>query len=342
MSSYKYLPISAAIEEYLSLTDDKGRIDRAYIKRLANSVVRKFTFEDQVQHKIALMDVVDNKVDLPKNLNKIVQVAYKGVSERKVRRTQVVEWMQRTTTDCNLVISLDCPKCSTSGNCSCDSEELIMDVDRDYLMSHPEHVYGNLKWYYRHGGLDSDNAPVSLYHPEFRVIKYARSTMFGADYHVKGCLNLESRLFVNDSVNYVNEEGSYLRLNVQEGQVLLSYLEYKTDSDGYRYIPDLEDLFEAIKWYIEEMTTYRLARKNVANRSLHQTYLNLSKTAKMEKLEAMGRSREKLRTMDFQNYWSFIENNWSKVYAYDDWQQNFNAPERDRYGEDMDRLTMHR
>jgi hypothetical protein len=337
MASYKYVSPSAGIEEYLSLTDDRGKIDRAYIKKLTNTIVRKLTFEDQVQHKIALLDVVDNKVDLPKNLHKIHQVAYKADCEEKVTRTQVVEWIQKTNTDCDLVISLDCPKCSTPGPCSCKSEEIIMDVDRDYLMAHPELRYGHLKWYYRHGGLANTNVPISPFYPEFYLIKYARSTMFGADYHVKGCLNLESRLMANTTVNYVVEDGSYLRLNASTGQVLLSYLEYKTDEDGYRYIPDVEDIFDAIKWYIEEMMTYRIARKNK-----DQFYMGLSESARFKKEQAMGRAREKLRTMDFQNFWSFIENNWSKAYQYDDWQQNFNNPIRDRYGADLDRLTLHR
>lgn len=342
MASFKYVPISGAIEEYISLADDRGRIDRAYAKKLANSIVRKLTFEDQVEHKVALLDVVDNKVNLPDNTHKIVQVAYKDTTERKVKKTQIVEWMQKTTTDCNLVISLDCPTCSKSTGCSCDSEELILDVDRDYLMGHPEHFYGHMKWYYRHGGLNNFNVPISPYYPEFHLIKYARSTMFGADYHVKGCLNLESRLFVNGTVNYVVEEGEYIRLNAREGQILLSYMAYKVDKEGYRYIPDLEDIFEAIKYYIEEMVTYRLARKNIANRSLHQSYLQLSRLAKQDKLDAMGRCREKLRNMEFQNYWSFIEQNYSKVFSYDDWQTRFNAPQRDRFGADMDRLTQHK
>lgn len=342
MASYKYVSINAGLEEYLSLTDDKGRIDRAYAKKLATSIVKKLTFEDQVEHKVALLDVVDNKVDLPKNLHRIVQVAFKDTTERKVKRTQIVEWMQRNTSGCDLTITLDCPKCKTSGPCSCNQEELILDVDKDYLMAHPELFYGHMKWYYRHGGLTNTNVPISPYYPEFYLIKYARSTMFGADYHIRGCLNLESRLFVNSTVAYVIEDNEYMRLNVQEGQVLLSYFAYKTDEEGFRYIPDLEDIFEAIKYYTEEMMTYRLARKNVANRVLFQNYLTLSKSAKQDKLEAMGRAREKLRTMEFQNFWSFLENNFSKVYSYDDWQEKFNAPERDRYGADMDRLTIHR
>lgn len=337
MAVTKFIPISSAIEEYISLTDDRGSIDRPYIKKLANTVVNKLTFEDQLIHKVALLDVKDNIVDLPKNIRSIVQVAYRDNTEKKVKRTQIVEWIQKTNSDCDLKISLDCPKCSSPGGCNCEDEEIIMDVDRDYLMTHPELFYGHLKWYYRHGGLTNTNIPISPYYPEFFLIKYARSTMFGADYHIKGCLNLDSRLLINNTVNYIVEDLNYLRLNVKDGQVLVAYLAYKVDEEGYRYIPDQEDLIEAIKWYIEEMMTYRKYK-----RTRDKSYLQDSKAAKVEKLEAMGRAREKLRMMDFENFWSFVENNWSKNFSYDSWREEFNAHRRDRYSSDMDRLTTHR
>lgn len=337
MAVTRFIPISSAIEEYVSLTDDRGRLDRPYMKKLANSIVRKLTFEDQLVHKVALLDVKDNMVDLPKNIHSIIQVAYRDNTEKRVRRSQVVEWVQKTGTECDLVVSLDCPNCSNPGNCNCDDQEIVMDVDRDYLMAHPELFYGHLKWYYRHGGLTNTNIPISPYYPEFFLIKYARSTMFGADYHVRGCLNLDTRLMINSTVSYTVEELNYLRLNVKEGQVLVAYFSYKVDDEGYRYIPDQEDLIEAIKWYIEEMITYREYR-----RTKNREYLQVSKSAKLEKVEAMGRAREKLRMMDFENFWSFIENNWSKVFAYDDWRERFNAHNRDRYSKDMDRFTTHR
>lgn len=337
MAKTKYVPISAAIEEWLMLTDYQGRINRADIKKIANSFVRKLTYEDQLRHKIKLIDVTDNLVDLPENFQSIIQVAYKEDEEKTVTRTEIVEATYKTLEGCEMTVSLDCPKCEKSTGCTCDEPEIIMNVDRDYMMAHPELVYGHLGHYYRHGGITNTHKVPSVYHPEFYLISYAQNYMFGADYHIKGCLNLDKSLLADSPVSYTVEDGKYLRLNVNSGQILLSYFEYIVDEEGYRFIPDLEDVFDVIKWGVEEIVLYREWR-----RTRNGDYLQVSKMAKNEKLEAMGRAREKLRILDFHNFFSFIENHYVKIMGYDDYQHRFNAKQRDRFGKDMDRLTIHR
>lgn len=319
MAIVRFKPITAAIDAFLSLTDETGRINRSQLKTWANEIVRKLTFEDQLTNGIVLLDVEDYLVDLPSDFHSIVQVAYKEVEEEETCIDDIINY--------NSSLEID-----TKSN---KGFTLRQDV--------PGLILAQMKHFYRYVSLNNNSA--SIYYPEFRLIKYARSTMHGADYHIKGCLNLDSQLGSNNSVAYVVEgvgDKLYLRLNVKSGQVLLSYLKFNVDEEGYRYIPDIEDVFDTIKWYLEERVSYQLGRKYIrTDLNLSNTYFLLSSKAKTERERAQGRARDKLRTLDFQNFWSFIENNYQKIVHYDEWQQVFNATKRDRYGEDMDRFTNH-
>lgn len=54
----------------------------------------------------------------------------------------------------------------------------------------------------------------------------------------------------------------YIRINNDVGYVKMSYRAMPTDENGFPYIPDTEEMKEAIKWYIEMMMMYQEFRRN--------------------------------------------------------------------------------
>lgn len=323
----EFVSIKTAIDEYLDLTDPKGRVDKNLILKRANDVVSKLSSPFQYIHKIVLLKIEDYKIELPVDFQSIIQVAYKYPTENRfVNRIEIVEWTQKVLdgSGCELVISLDCPKCHQT-KCSCDSPEVVIDVDRAWELAHPQFKYAHMKHMYRYGGIVNDGITVSPYHPEFVIIKYATHNFFNADKHIRGCLNLNQKLMASCPIEY-NLEGNVMNINARHGEILLSYFAAKTDEDGYRYIPNIPEVFDTIKWDIESVMTYRDWKK-----SKNQLDLQNHTYAKGEYNRYFGIAKNKLEMPSFQSWWSFIENNWAKVYPYYDWFQKSNRKRKDQY-----------
>lgn len=322
-----FVSIKTAIDEYIDLADPKGRVDKNLILKAANDVVTKLSSPFQYVHKIALLEFEDYQIELPSDFTSVIQVAYRYPNTTTyINRSQVVEWTQKALdgSGCELVLSVDCPKCHTR-ECSCNSPEVVVDVDRAWELAHPQFKYAHMKHMYRYGGIVNDSVVVSPYHPEFVVIKYATHNFFNADKHIRGCLNLNSKLLANCAVEY-NLDGKKININVKEGTILLSYFAAKVDEEGYRYIPNIPEVFDTIKWYIESLMSYR-EFKRTKNKFDFETH----NYANAQYMKYYNIAKNKLETPSFQSWWSFIENNWMKVYPYYDQVQSFNRKKRDSY-----------
>ena len=313
----KFVNLDTVIEEYLDLTGETS-VDKNLVYKYAMHILKKLDFPAFKEHKIVLLDVDNYTAKLPKDLYKILQVAYRGIDEGKCTISEVVEWIHAKD-DCEIKIEKKCDDCN----------EIKFQVDHGYLMTHPELFYGHMKWFLRHGGIGTDGCYYSLYYPNFRVITYSQSTMFGADYHVKGCLNLETNLGVKTSVQYTIDPHNVIRLNVKQGQLLIAYLAYVTDEKGRLMIPDNEDLLEAIRWYVEEMLLYRRFRMKGDKNDFQ-----LSRHAREMRRQAMMRARGSLRMLDFHQFYSMMEN-LQKLEPYEDFYFKFNRHEVDPYHKRM-------
>lgn len=343
----KFLPIDTIVEDVIDWGDYRGMIDRVAMKKWGNSLLRKLEVPNDYIDKIVMLDVEDYKANLPEDMEAVVQMAFRDETPRKIRRVEIVEWTQQLYdgSGCELVISKDCPKCHNvkdgeCGPCTCDSPEVVYNVDRLWELSHPEFKYNHMKHYYRHGGLTNDNQIYSPYHPEFILMKPSTHAFFNADSHIPGCLNLNSKLLANCNIEY-KLEYPIVNVNKKEGKILLSYLAVKLDKNGYRMIPDVEDVFEAIKWYIIEAMHFRSIGKatNQADRNHHK---QMWKIAESKKVEAMGRAYEILNTPSYGDWWDFLEQNHFKVLKDLTKENYYGVKTPDVHGLAMDRLTNHR
>lgn len=332
-----FVPIETVIDEYIDLTDYKGRLEKNVLLKWAQDVIHKLEVEDSLTHKIALLDIKDYQARVPDDFAKITQVALRTPQERKVRRYEIVEWTQKVLdgSGCEFTITMDCPKCK-SPDCSCASPEVVIDVDRMWEMNHPETKYGHMPHFVRTGGWVNEGGPhASPYHPEFVILRAAQHNFFNADHYVRGCLNLDKKLMADMPYEFLYEP-PYLRINAKEGQLLFSYLAKRTGASGYLMVPNHPYVFESITWYIEEKMLYRQYRKTG-----DPAHLRASQYALQQKEVAMGRAREVLGTPDFQSWWSFMENMWVRNYPYHDFFQQMNRKQRDPYDKAMSKLTKH-
>lgn len=327
------VPIHTVINDYLDLTDYKGRLEKNVLLKWANDIAEKLQFEDSLIHKVALLPIDNYQVRVPDDLRKITLVAFRAPDERKVRRYEIVEWTQKVLdgSGCEFKITLECPQCKQI-DCSCSSPEVVIDVDRMWELNHPETKYGYMSHFVRTGGWVNDGHPVSTYHPEFVILRAAQHNFFNADHYVKGCLNLNKKLLAEMPFEFLYEP-PYIRVNSESGHVLLSYFAHRTDG-GYLMVPNTPYAFEAMTWYIEERMLYRDFR-----RTGDTSHLKASQLAMQQKEIAMGRARELLGTPDFHSWWSFMENVTMRVYPYYDFYQQMGRKQRDVYDTTMSRLT---
>lgn len=339
----KFLPIDTIIEEVIDWGGYRGMIDRVSMKKWANAALRKLETPNEYIDKIVLLEVKDFKADLPEDMESVVQIAFRDTTPKKVRRTEIVEWTQKMYdgSGCELIITKDCPKChQPDDECSCKSPEVVYKVDRLWELAHPEYKYNHMKHYYRHGGVINDNQIASPFNPEFILMKPSTHQFFNADQHVPGCLNLNKRLLINSNYEY-KIDYPIINTNRQEGEILLSYLAVRLDKDGYRMIPDMEEVFDVLKWYIIEAMSYRSINKaTTAQDKSH--YKSMYKDAQANKLDAMGRANEILNTPDFKSWFDFLEQNYFKVIKDYTKENYFGVKTPDQYNLTMDRLTKHK
>lgn len=339
----RFLKIDTIIDDVIDWTDYKGKLDRVAMKKWANSVLRKLDVAELHDEKVRLIPIKNFVGLMPDDCHKIVQIAFRNETKQKVRRVEIVEWTQKMYdgSGCELIISKDCPKChNKSTECTCGSPEVIYNVDRLWELSHPEFKYNHMKHYYRHGGLTNDNQIYSPYSREFVLMKPATHDFFNADSFIPGCLNLNSKLLSNSLYTYKYSHPK-LTINKEEGQVLLSYISLRLDENGYRMVPDVEEVFDAMKWHIIEAMNYRnIGKATTSNERSH--WKQMFQMAEQRRLAAMGAAFEVLDSPDFKSWWSFLQNNYFKVIKDYNQIDYFDLETPDQHGLAMDRLTKHR
>lgn len=332
----EFVPIETVINDYIDLTDYKGRLEKNVLLKWANDVVTKLQFEDNLVHKVAILPVENYQARVPADFAKITQIALRPERKEKVKRYEVVEWTQKALdgSGCEFKITMDCPRCKST-DCSCAAPEVVIDVDRMWEMNHPETKYGYMSHFVRTGGWVNEGGrhAASTYHPEFVILRAAQHNYFNADFYIKGCLNLNQKLMADMPYEFLFEP-PFIRVNVEKGDLIFSYFAKRTDENGYLMIPNNPYVFEAITWSIEERMLYREFRK-----SGEAGYMQASQMAQQQKEIAMARAREQLLTPDFQSWWSFMEHMYIRNKKYDDFFQQMNRKQPDPYQKEMRRLS---
>lgn len=304
----RFLKIAEVIEDVVSFVDYR-KTSVPQIKKIISDFVRKIETDEQLTHRVYLGHVKDYIVDMPVDSSIILQVAYKGEAIKPFKKMELVEWSQRTFdgSGCKYKITLDCPECHQE-ECDHRGSYVTINADDIWRQQHPEYQYMHMDHLYRWGGMNKDNIPVSPLNSEFRLIKYAQHHFHNADYHVKGCLNLDRKFLSDCRVEYTIPTADLMRLNVPDGEILISYMAKQVDEEGFHLVPDIPEVIEGIKWYYEEQSAYKEWR-----RTKDRNDMNAFKIAQTERRKMQGVIHELLQTPSYAAWMAFLANRWKRT-----------------------------
>lgn len=242
-----FISAKAGVREYVRMSGHKGDLDKSDILAWTNDAVSRIVTDEQLIHKLVLLEVKDYKADLPIDFATLIQASYlistENISDLK---WEVSEFTDRQL-GCNINIEVKCPKCKKH-KCSCDSPEIYVDVDRLWRSAHPEYQVAYMNHFHNFGRVGE----TSTYSDKFKLMKPATGSYFNSEYHLKGCVNFN----VDTEVEYRIQHPNII-VNFKEGKILLAYLAKRIDEEGYLLVPDEPVAIEAISWYIQEKMLYR-------------------------------------------------------------------------------------
>lgn len=323
---FNFIDIDTFIDDYVSDTGNENiNNELINIKKWVHDELGKLNYaSDALRIQVSLMDIRDYKVKKPSDFKKIISVFGRERIDRKVKRAKIVEWVQENYNGCDLKISLECPKCHQV-ECRCDSQTITVDIDDIWRRANPEFVYASNKFFKSAHGLRKSAIPSSTLDDSFTLMKPSFNMMFGADEHIKGCLNLNTRFNPNGVKEYTIEN-NMIRFNFREGQMLFSYYAEVLGNDGYRMIPDFQEMRDFLIAHIESKIHYKEWRRS--KRQLDFSYYQQIKFDRDRKMETV---REMLDLPEADEWFEFIDRYHESGLPYDTWRENLDASLPDEY-----------
>lgn len=326
---------ASIISDYIQDTDTNSPINKAYFQRVVMDTLSAVTSTEQMSHKVALLPVRNNNAVLPDDFGKIIQIAYRGTDEELgfTTRLDIAQWVAKDG-ECDVEVNVKCGACDKPlVSCHCGEEvPTIINVDSLFRASPPPYLLSGAPYGHatRGGGLGafSGKIPSTIY-SNFRLIKPAQHSFHNADFHVGGCLNLDSQLMASEVVEYnITQDSSPKKIviNREGGEILLAYFAKPTDCDGFPLIPDRYEFLEAAKWAIEEKVHYKAFRKTKGKDDM-ALYQNAS--ANKSKFLRMCRALDSIPDPEeFKIYW---RNNMNKIISNHNAEYSFFRQENDKY-----------
>lgn len=228
------------------------------IRKWANDETKKLYTVEQLTKQISFINIDNHHGYLPENYHKIIQAAYGDVKRKQhVIEHKAVEWVSKNHyTGCNINVRATCPSCHKPCNpkqCDCSSSVLEYEYTPNLYdkAAHPE-------WYPKMVGLGMYNIgrvgkePVHGDCPMFKLMRPRTNSFFNINAHIPGCLNFN----VTSKVTYEIHDNYQIEVNEKECKVLISYLGYRIDDDGFYMVPDLPEVWDALKRYIDMKLVY--------------------------------------------------------------------------------------
>ena len=315
----KLLSLKYIIEDYAAKTGNYD-IKPEDILRFAETGLSRILPGEQFKHYIALIDVKNYSAPKPSNFKYMLQAGYKTYHNSEYCTSEMItEYTKKIYgTDCKLDVKVNCDKCTDE----CSIKRIEVDIDDNWLNRNSHHMYKHMKHYYGYSQL-GDNRTCkecsTLYH-EFQLMRRTSNNFFSIKYHIADCINLN----YDSSIEYDINENSIVT-NFKEGQILISYLGYPIDDEGYMMIPDDPLVFDAVIQCIEERFAYIDYRRFKDQKS--RMFWNDSI---MLRDILIKKAKARLETPDPDEWEMFIRNHWIKKVPNYKWEQTNNRYTPDR------------
>ena len=299
----KYVSIKSVLSDWLDMSGHEGeRPSEPVVYKWANDVVRGTYVPQNYVQVIKKLCIENYQVGLPEDFDCLIQAAYRLKPDKKRnKRINIREFVMDTYGEgCELVISMNCPKCHES-KCTCDQPEVIIDADELWRKAHPEYHYAHLDWMRSYGGFDHENRAMSSYHPEYRLLRPVSDTYFNSEHILKQSIHWSKEL-MNNCRHEFKIDGNVMHVNFEKGDVIISYRAHKKDAEGYLMIPDDPDLLEAITQHLEYRISYIEWKKKGEAR-----YERAWRYAKAEYMRHKAIAKERLNTPNYNTWADFLD-----------------------------------
>lgn len=333
MHSHKFISVRGIADDWLTRLDpDPEEVKLEQWVDVAEGIARKMLIKSQLRHEICLLKVKDYVGMLPDNFGYVIQAAFRRDAKNDKKsnvRTRISKWVKDLYDGCQIEMYLKCPRCHEE-KCDCDSKITTIEVDRTWEMNNPQLFVHYMDHFHGYGNMTAEG-PRCTYDNDFILMGYRSNTMFNVPYHISKCVNIN----LDCTIEYELDNPKMI-VNCEEGQVLLSYLGYRTDEDGYRMVPDDEYVVSAILAGMEEIYALKRYRKKQDNKT--RTFWLDMKNEAFTKLTV---AKSRLSFMDQDEFLVFLENHWRKRIPYSTYYQNLDrkSPDVSRFpNESYERL----
>lgn len=311
--------VNAVIDDWKIDREYEHDIDPETLKKWGNDDASRMITDEQLVHNIALLNVRDYRAELPINFSFVNQVAFALNRKDCCTREQVVEWTKQASNGCKVNISLDCPECGVN-DCECSNPIVKVDVNEVWKSANPQATAAYLSFFYGYGGTTQRDGRNCWVMPQFKLMRPSPNTFFSIPYYVDGCT-----ASVDNMAEYKVVPPNIIT-NFKEGQLLLSYMGTDIDDEGWLYIPNLPEVFEAISFGIDEKLARRAygKKKDSANRAYWMDMRQM-------KERAIARAKSKLQIPDADEWMVLMRNHFNKLKPYWQYEANFDRYEADGF-----------
>lgn len=269
--------VLAKIIADLDLKEDEIRITD--VREWIGEAMEKIGAIQQLEHKVANLQVVDYQAKLPCDLYRLNQVAFSFQNS--------CGWLPMRKVTNSFGIYKECNK-------SCNPKMLIKD---NALIPLVKNIFN----------IDNDKEAVDILN-EDKNVKQTLSALVN-QYTIpstNGKLIMGNPATFNTTLQYSTKPG-FINVNVPCGWVKISYHAIITDEDSMPMIPDNPSYFEAIFWYVAMKMSYPKYLKGQMNQNIYYDMKNSwNFYRKQAYAEAMMPTVDELET---------IKNVWHKPYV---------------------------
>lgn len=233
----RYIPLTTILGDYARNSGRKDETDEDSILQWASDFIQLMGTYNQYRYNVATLDVVDFKAKLPKDFHLIELLLFSDVSncasKSVLELSEIIYPLYGES--CSVKVTQEC----NEGCCG----TITVDATEELKNSYPWMGYSRVVTTsndFRRGNL-------STFYP---ILSNDKA---GLNRHLKDCNNLQ---LVDSSVTYKLEE-DHIVCSVRTGTIMLFYLGFVVDDEGYPMIPDVIEYINTMYLYIEKMFAFR-------------------------------------------------------------------------------------
>ncbi len=316
MTKKNYTSLKKVVNDISVKSGNAKDLDPDDLLYLANGIAELIIPGESFVASLALIDINNYKGTLPSGFKYVSQALYKIDNGVELQPSSIIEYTQKLYgTDCNIDVSLRCDPCVNN----CNTKNIVMDVDYNYLVSHPEWAYNHSQFFYGNRTSEHYISGQNVY-PEFKLMRRTTDNFFNIPYHINDCINLNADSTIEYNIEYPN-----IVVNFKKGTVLLAYIGVPLDEEGYRLIPDVEEVYEAIFYSIRE----RLAEQTFDIEPNQNNRIALQ-MAEQKAIQKRKRATAYLSSLEPDEWEMFIRNHWMRTIPNYTWEAMGNKYVSDR------------